>query len=361
MVDLRSLTPSELESFVVDELREPRFRADQIFAWVHGSGVTTFDAMTNLSVALREKLAQGPRLETLAVDVVQTSTDGTRKLRLRSNDGAAFESVLIPEEDRLTQCISSQVGCALDCRFCATAQMGFIRHLTPGEIVDQVYRARAFLERTEPGRRVTNLVFMGMGEPLHNYEGVVRALEILASTRGAGLSHRRVTVSTAGLVPAIERLGREGVRVNLAISLNATTDAVRDEIMPINRKWNIERLLAAVKAYPLERRKRVMFEYVLLDGINDSHDDASRLTRLLENMPCKLNIIPWNPHPQGPYRRPSAERIASFQAEVKRLGLPAYLRMPRGDDIDAACGQLANRAANHGLILLRANRPEAST
>jgi 23S rRNA (adenine2503-C2)-methyltransferase len=339
MLDLRSLTHAELEDFVQTSLGLPRFRADQLFRWIHARGARRFEEMTDVPQALREELPRRARLETLTLDLVQTSRDGTRKLRFAAGDGSRFESVLIPDGDKLTQCISSQVGCAIDCDFCATAKMGLSRNLSAGEIVDQVYRARELV-----AGRITNLVYMGMGEPLHNYREVVRSLRILVDELGANLSHRRITLSTAGLVPAIEKLGREEVQCNLAISLNATTDEVRDRIMPINRKWNLERLLAAVRAYPLERRRRVTFEYVLLAGVNDTLEDAARLARLLKAMPCKVNLIPWNPHPLSPYRRPSPEVIERFQNEVKRQGLPAYLRTPRGDDIDAACGQLANRA-----------------
>ncbi|MBI4508992.1 MAG: 23S rRNA (adenine(2503)-C(2))-methyltransferase RlmN [Deltaproteobacteria bacterium] len=344
MQDLRSLTHAELERFASETLGEPRFRADQLFQWIHAHGALDFGAMTNLSVALRERLAQVARLDTLVVDAVAESRDGTRKLRLLAHDGAAIESVLIPDEDKLTQCISSQVGCALDCRFCATAKLGFKRNLSPGEIVDQIYRARALLSEISPSRRVTNLVYMGMGEPLHNYENVVKSLRILNHDLGAKISLRRITVSTAGLVPAIEKLGTEDVRPNLAISLNATTDEVRGLVMPINKKWNIARLLQAVRAFPLERRRRITFEYVLLEGVNDSLEDAARLAQHLRGMPCKVNLIPWNPHPLSSYRRPTPLAVERFQNEVKRLGLPTYLRTPRGDDIDAACGQLAARA-----------------
>jgi 23S rRNA (adenine2503-C2)-methyltransferase len=304
--------------------------------------------MTDLPRALRERLP--PLGDTIHLDQVQTSSDGTRKLRFLVDGGearpqkAAIESVLIPDGEKTTQCISSQVGCAIDCKFCATATLGFGRNLTAGEIVDQVYQARALLAKVEPGRRITNLVYMGMGEPLHNYAQVVRSLKILTHDLGANFSGRRITVSTAGLVPGIEKLGRETeVRPNLAVSLNAASDEVREQIMPINKKWNIGKLLDAIRAYPLERRRRVTFEYVLLAGVNDSLGDAAKLARLLKGMPCKVNLIPWNPHPLAPYERPSAAAIERFQNEVKRLGLPAYLRTPRGDDIDAACGQLAAR------------------
>jgi 23S rRNA (adenine2503-C2)-methyltransferase len=258
---------------------------------------------------------------------------------------------LFPRRPKLTQCISSQVGCALDCTFCATATLGFGRQLTAGEIVDQVYRARrlvAALPDDDPTRRagadhVTNLVFMGMGEPLHNYRNLVRALAILTDERGAALSRRRITVSTAGLVPGIEKLAREPLQVNLAVSLNATTDEVRDRLMPINRKWPIAALLQAVRRIPLDRRRRVTFEYVLLDGVNDSDGDAARLAALVTGIPSKVNLIPWNPHPLAPYRRPPDARVHAFQEALKERGLAVYVRRSRGDDIDAACGQLAAR------------------
>ncbi len=341
--DLRALGYDETLAFVTGELGQPRYRGEQLWRWVHGAGAKSWDEMTNLSKELRAELAERTTLGTLAVDTVQTSRDGTRKLRLRTRDNRFIESVLIPDGDKLTQCISSQVGCALDCQFCATAKLGLARHLDAGEIVDQVYRGIELLGRVEPGRRITNLVYMGMGEPLHNYDNVVRSLRILTHELGVNLSQRRITVLTVGLVPGIEKLGREDVRPNLAISLNAASDEIRGTIMPVNKKWSIERLLAAVRAYPLERRRRITFEYVLLAGVNDSADDAARLAQLLRGMPCKVNIIPWNSHPGAPYQRPTPAAIAAFQNEVKRLGLPVYLRTPRGDDIDAACGQLANR------------------
>jgi 23S rRNA (adenine2503-C2)-methyltransferase len=350
MRDVLDLTHDELTALVAD-LGEKRFRADQIFQWLHARGVRGWEEMTDLPKALREKLAATARIGSLAVDTVQTSTDGTRKLRLRTHDGRFIESVLIPDGEKLTQCISSQVGCALDCRFCATATLGFGRNLGAGEIVEQVYLGRAIA-----GRRISNLVYMGMGEPLHNYAQVVRSLRILTHDLGANFSNRRITVSTAGLVAGIEKLGREDVRPNLAVSLNATTDEIRDQVMPINQKWNLAKLLGAIRAYPLERRRRVTFEYVLLAGVNDSREDAARLARLLRGLPCKVNLIPWNPHPLAPYRRPSPEAIEAFQNEVKRLGLPAYLRTPRGDDIDAACGQLAARdEAGPAPVKLRRN------
>ena len=412
--DLRDLTLEETRAFVA-ELGLERFRADQIFRWVHGRAVDSVDEMTNLTKALRARLGERSSLSHLGIDVEQISRDGTRKLRLKTHDDRVIETVLIPDGDasapdddegeperapegsgvradgeefrggkrpivvpehlqhalfpqrpKLTQCVSSQVGCALDCTFCATASLGFGRNLTAGEIVDQVYRADrllAGLPEDDPTHRagadhITNIVFMGMGEPLHNYANVVRSLAILTDPAGAAFSRRRITVSTAGLVPAIEKLAQEPVQVNLAVSLNATTDDVRNEIMPINRKWNIARLLEAVRKVPLERRRRVTFEYVLLDGVNDTVEDARRLAQLTRGIPCKVNVIPWNPHGHAPYRRPTDGAVKAFQAELKARGLAVYVRRSRGDDIDAACGQLAAKAsAPPNVVQLRTSRP----
>jgi 23S rRNA (adenine2503-C2)-methyltransferase len=357
--DLRAMTLADAEAFAIAQ-GWPRFRGEQVWRWVHDRGARGFDDMTNLPRAVRDELAERARIGTLAIAEVQTSRDGTRKLRLTTHDGKSIESVIIPDGDKTTQCISSQVGCAVDCQFCATAKLGLVRNLDAGEIVDQVYLARRLLAEVEPGRKLTNLVYMGMGEPLHNYEQVVKSLRILTHDKGAGLSQRRITLSTAGLVPKLEKLGREDVRPNLAVSLNAPNDAIRDEIMPINRKWNIGKLLAALRAYPLEQRRRITFEYVLLAGVNDSLRDAAQLAKLLRGVKCKVNLIPWNPHPEAPYQRPAPAVIDAFQAECKRLGLPTYLRTPRGDDIDAACGQLANRSNGEPLVPLRVRKSAAA-
>ena len=350
--DLRSMTLDDAETFAVAQ-GWPRFRGEQVWRWVHEKGARSFDEMTNLSRDVRARLAEVATVGGLTIAEIQTSRDGTRKLRLVTRDGQSIESVLIPDGEKTTQCISSQVGCAVDCQFCATAKLGLKRNLDAGEIVDQVYLARRLLADVDPGRRITNLVYMGMGEPLHNYDNLIASLRILTHDKGAGLSQRRITVSTAGLVPKLERLGAETVRPNLAVSLNAPNDAIRDEIMPINRKWNIAKLLAALRAYPLEQRRRITFEYVLLAGVNDSVADAGQLAKLLRTVKCKINIIPYNPHPEAPYARPSRQAIDAFQNECKRLGLPTYLRTPRGDDIDAACGQLANRVEGSPLVALR--------
>ncbi len=353
-VRVRGMSHEELGAWLTEALGAPRYRSDQIFKWIHEKRVRSFDAMSNVPAAERARLEELATLEGHALDAVATAKDGTRKLRLRTSDGQFIESVLIPNDERgYTQCISSQVGCALNCRFCATASLGFLRNLHAAEIVDQVYLAQDMLEReaeqsgAQWPERVTNLVYMGMGEPLHNYNHVRSSLGILTDAKGAGLSGKRITVSTSGLVPAIERFGREGLghEVGLAVSLNATTDAVRDEVMPINQRWNIATLLAAVDGVPMQRRRRITFEYVLLAEVNDSDDDARRLLRLLRGFRCHVNVIPFNPHAHAPYRRPDPERVRKFMHILRTAKLPAYLRTPRGDDIQAACGQLALEAS----------------
>ncbi len=409
--DLRSLDAPAL-SELLRTLGTERYRGDQVFRWIHARRAESFDEMTDLPADLRAKLAAETRLGALAVASEQVSRDGTRKLAFRTEDGRLIETVLIPDGDaresdeldegdaesegeeyrggrrdvaaaaqygreqraalprrpKLTQCISSQVGCALDCKFCATATLGFGRNLSSGEIVKQVYHAQSLLESLPPedpmrragAGRVTNIVFMGMGEPLHNYDNVMRAAGLLMNQRGADLSRRRITISTAGLVPAIEKFGKQELRANLALSLNATTDAVRDEIMPINRKWNLARLLDSIRAFPLERRRRVTFEYVLLAGVNDSNADAERLPKLLRGIPSKVNIIPWNEHPAAPYKRPSDDRVREFVDRVRAGNLAVFVRRSRGDDIDAACGQLAAKSAPGDQSLVAASQLTAT-
>jgi 23S rRNA (adenine2503-C2)-methyltransferase len=345
-LDLRSLTAAELAARLKAE-GAPAYRGEQIFRWLHEQAVESTDEMTNVPQKARDALAAAVPLRPLRMDVVQEARDGTRKLRFRTADDRAIEAVLIPElpdgeneeRDKLTLCVSSQVGCAMDCGFCATATLGYGRNLTAGEIVEQVYRATKLA-----GRRPTNLVFMGMGEPMHNLDNVARALGLLQHPWGLHFSPRRITVSTVGLVPGIEKLGRLQPAPNLAISLNATTDEVRDRLMPVNRKWPIAKLLEAARRFPLTHGRRVTFEYVLLAGVNDADADADRLVRLLRGLSCKVNLIPWNPF-QGPaFERPSAERIRTFQERLRAANMAVYIRTPRGDDIDAACGQLAAKS-----------------
>ncbi|MBK7823825.1 23S rRNA (adenine(2503)-C(2))-methyltransferase RlmN [Nannocystis sp.] len=355
--NLRDLDPADLAAWLAQHSPEPppRHRADQLFRWLHQRRAPDFAVMSDLPAGERTRLTGLASLARLHLDAVLRSHDGTRKLRLRTAEGAALESVLIPNEDRgYTQCVSSQIGCALTCRFCATASLGFQRNLATWEIVDQVYQAQDLLEREAiaegaeyPGR-ITNLVFMGMGEPLHNYNQVKRAVQLLTHAHGAAIAGRRITISSSGLVPAIERFARDelALEVGLAISLNATTDAVRDEVMPINTRWNIAALLAAVRLVPQHRRRFVTFEYVLLADVNDSDADAQRLLDLVGDMRCQVNVIPFNPHPHAPYRRPSSTRVQRFVHRCRALGLLVYLRTPRGDDIGAACGQLALESGN---------------
>ncbi len=332
-----------LEGFhaLAERLGQPAYRAKQLYQWVFQHGVRSIAEMTNLPAALRQRLVEeGYTVGRMTRDHVSTSVDGTRKIVYRLDDGAAVESVLIPmEEGKFTQCLSSQVGCALDCKFCYTGTMGLSRHLSPGEIVDQVLLARDVVPE---GASVTNLVYMGMGEPLHNYDNVISSLGHICNDSGLGYSYRRVTVSTSGLVPAIGRLGRD-VPVNLAISLNASSDEIRDQIMPINRRYNLESLIGALREYPLPPRRKMTIEYVLLGGVNDSREDAIRLARLLRGLPVRINLLPWNPF-QGPgYERPETEAVEAFQRILKDSRYTVTVRTTKGLDIDAACGQLGER------------------
>jgi len=324
-------------------LGEPKYRADQVYKWIFARGVRDFDAMTDVPKALRQKLVEGGyTIGRVYVERVRESVDGTRKVQFRLSDGAAIESVLIPMPGGVfTQCVSSQVGCAMDCQFCYTGKLGLSRHLTAGEIVDQVVTARAAVP---PEGRIDHVVYMGMGEPLHNFDAVAESIGSLCDKDGVALSHKRITVSTSGLVPQIDKLGQTAP-VNLAISLNATTNEVRDRVMPVNKRWPIETLLESVRKYPLPPRRKLTFEYVLLSGVNDSDEDARRLLKLLRGMPARVNLIPWNPFSGPAYERPSDERVRAFQRILLNRGLTATVRVTKGLDIDAACGQLGERPA----------------
>lgn len=318
----------------------PAYRADQITAWLYARGVEDWDEMTDLGRELRMALADRYETRALELDSVQHSTDGTRKGTLRARDGAVLEAVVIPEEDRTTLCVSTQVGCPLACSFCATGAMGLDRNLTTGEILDQFVRMR---EALPDGRQITNVVFMGMGEPLLNLPNVVAAVRTLQHPKAFGMAPRRVTVSTAGVVPRIADLV-EQVPVNLAVSLHAATDAVRDVLVPINKRFPLAELLGALRKLPrISRRHPVFFEYTLMEGVNDSVADARELLRILDGIPSKLNVIPMNPHPDAPYQPPSPEVASRFMGELVRGGMVSTLRRSRGADIDAACGQLALR------------------
>ncbi|MFL5343408.1 MAG: 23S rRNA (adenine(2503)-C(2))-methyltransferase RlmN [Hyalangium sp.] len=345
LVDVSSLTLEGLARFVTEQLGERAFRAGQIFRWIHQRGVRSFDEMTDLSKALRQKLKERAEIVPLVKDLEQHSVDGTIKYRFKTRDGRYIESVYMPSEDRKTLCVSTQVGCAMACSFCMTGTLGLKRNLTPGEIVAQVHtvnREVRALEGLETYRPLSNLVFMGMGEPLHNFENLKTALSILQSEEGPNFSHRHITVSTVGLVPMIERFGQE-TDVKLAISLNASTDEQRSKTMPVNRKWNIAALLDACRKFPLRQGRRITFEYVLLRGFNDSDEDAHRLVELLQEIPAKVNLIPYNENPGLGFQTTMEERAEAFRAILAEGHVAAFIRQNRGRDIAGACGQLANR------------------
>ena len=329
-------TPEELAGAFREQGIEP-FRAAQVARWIFARGTRDFDAMTDLSLELRRRLADGWRTRSLALEHVHDSGDGTRKLELRTQDGARIEAVLIPEGRRRTLCVSSQVGCSLDCTFCATALLGFGRNLAAAEIIDQVLHGAELLAPL--GERPTHVVFMGMGEPLLNLANVVRAIRILTHADGVGLSPRRITVSTAGVVPRMAELGRS-VDVRLAVSLHATTDEVRDRLVPLNRRFPIATLIEACASYPVARRDRISLEYTLIRDLNDTAGDARRLAELARPLPAKVNLIPLNELPGSPWRRPDDTRVRDFAERLAKAGVTATVRRSRGEDIFAACGQL---------------------
>ena len=344
VIPSKNLTELSLDQLVslFDEWGEPAYRAKQVYRWVFQRGVRDIDQMTNLSKALRTRLRdEGYSVGRVKLGRVAESIDGTRKLSIKLDDGSAVETVLIPmEEGKFTQCLSTQVGCAMDCKFCYTGSLGLSRHLTAGEIVDQVILARDVVPE---GARISHIVYMGMGEPLHNLDGVLDSLDAITHADGLGYSERRVTVSTSGLVPQIKALGARS-KVNLALSLNASNDEVRSQIMPINKRYNIASLMETLREYPLPPRRKMTIEYVLLGGLNDTDEDAYRLVKLLRGLPVRVNIIPWNPFHGPKYARPEDERVRSFQAILKRRGYTVTVRTTKGLDIDAACGQLGERA-----------------
>jgi 23S rRNA (adenine2503-C2)-methyltransferase len=337
---LLDLDRAGLEVFFA-ELGEKSFRATQVMKWIYGQGVTEFAAMTNISKLLRERLQQHATIDLPEVASDNLSDDGSRKWLFRLSDGNCIETVFIPEAERGTLCVSSQVGCMLNCTFCSTAQQGFNRNLSTGEIIGQLWMATRLLGQQPGGERlVSNVVLMGMGEPLLNYDNVVHAMRIMLDDFGYGLSKRRITLSTAGVLPAIRQL-REDCDVSLAVSLHAPNDALRNELVPLNRKYPIHDLLETCKAYVGEGRRRVTFEYVMLAGVNDSDQHARELVRCLEGVPAKVNLIPFNPFPRTRYLRSSNNRIHRFFEILNGAGIVTTTRKTRGDDIDAACGQLA--------------------
>lgn len=339
---LLGLSPTELEDVIV-AAGLPKFRAKQLWRWVWRHGLTNFDEMSDLGKAVRAQFAEMFTLDRPAVTQRLKSTDGTIKWLLKFADGNEAETVYIPDRDRGTLCISSQVGCTLTCSFCHTGTQKLVRNLSIDEICGQVMLAMDELgdwPAGRPERKLTNIVLMGMGEPLFNYENVAAAMKIIMSGEGVGLSKRRITLSTSGVVPEIKRAGEE-LGVNLAISLHAVRDDLRNELVPINRKHNLEELIEACRNYPgLSNARRITWEYVMLDGVNDSDQDCAQLLKLIKGIPSKLNLIPFNPWPGSPYECSSPDRIEAFAQKVLKAGYASPVRTPRGQDIMAACGQL---------------------
>ncbi|SHF99193.1 bifunctional tRNA (adenosine(37)-C2)-methyltransferase TrmG/ribosomal RNA large subunit methyltransferase RlmN [Vibrio gazogenes] len=342
-INLLDFDRTALRQFFTEELNEKAFRADQIMKWIYHFGCDDFELMTNINKKLREKLKNRCEIKAPLVSEAQHSSDGTIKWAMRVGD-QDVETVYIPEDDRATLCVSSQVGCALECKFCSTAQQGFNRNLRVSEIIGQVWRAaREIGMEKETGRRpITNVVMMGMGEPLLNMKNLLPALEIMLDDLGFGLSKRRVTVSTSGVVSGLEQMtGR--IDVALAISLHAPNDKLRSEIMPINDRWDIQDFLSSVRRYIASsnaNRGKVTVEYILLDHVNDGTEHAHELAELMKDTPCKINLIPFNPYPGSPYRKPSNSRIDRFMKTLMGHEYTVTVRKTRGDDIDAACGQL---------------------
>jgi 23S rRNA (adenine2503-C2)-methyltransferase len=338
--DLKNLNRQQLVRYV-ERLGQPSFRGEQILAWLYRPEITDFSQMTDLAKEFRNILSQQARMSRFEQPLLEESRDGSIKFAFFLEDGNIIESVFLPEEERNTLCVSSQVGCAMGCRFCFTGRMGLKRNLKPAEIVNQVCAVRDWIQSSGRGR-LTNLVFMGMGEPLANLDNLLVALSILNEQRGLDFASRRITVSTCGLVPQMLEFGRK-TDVNLAVSLHAVDNATRTMLMPVNRKYPIEDLLAACREYQMKKRQRIMFEYTLLEGINDADDAAERLAILLRGIPCKINLLAVNETGDDQFRSPGMGRILKFQDILRRRGYAVFIRQSRGEDISAACGQLAGK------------------
>jgi 23S rRNA (adenine2503-C2)-methyltransferase len=336
--DIASLTREALKTWFVERAEKP-FRADQVFRWVHRKCAVDFVQMTDLSREMRARLPDMAELRLAEIESEQTSRDGTIKFRFRLFDGRFIEGVYMPDERRRTLCVSTQVGCAMGCSFCATGTMGLVRNLSAGEITGQIEAVVRRLRTDALPRPVSNVVFMGMGEPLANLDAVCDAVHNLLDDSGLGLSRRHITVSTVGLLPAMEAFVHR-VPVKLAVSLNATTDEQRDGLMPINRKYPLDALLRVCRNLPLSRVDRVTFEYVMLKGVNDTDDDARRLVKLLQGVRAKVNLIPYNPYAGLPYERPDDQRVNDFLEYLASKQISAFVRRSRGTDLQAACGQL---------------------
>ena len=335
--DLVALSTQELEAFAAELGLEP-FRSRQISRWIFQKHASGIGEMTNLSKVLRSRLGDAACISSLTPQRIDVSLDGSKKYLFKTSDGLGLESVLIPEPGHITLCLSTQVGCPLGCRFCHTGSRGLVRNLTVAEILNQV---RAIMAREPFGEAAPNLVFMGMGEPLANYDATVAAIRMLLSPEGFNFSHRRITVSTAGLVPQMKRLGHD-VPVNLAVSLNASNDATRSRLMPVNKKYPLRELLSAARQFPLASRKRITFEYILIKDINDALQHSRELAALLEGIPCKINLIPFNEHPSAAFKKPDERSIMAFQKNLHDNNFTAPVRRSKGSDIAAACGQLGS-------------------
>lgn len=338
---LKNLTLAQMRDWVKAH-GWPAFRAQQIFAWLYRPGINDFSQMTDISKEVRAQLAEKAIISRLVPTMEERSEDGSVKYGFRLADGAVIESVLIPEDERLTLCVSSQVGCAMGCNFCLTGTMGFVRNLFAAEIVGQVQAVTEII-RTQGKNRINNLVFMGMGEPLANFANLIDALNILMEQAGLDFSSRRITVSTCGIIPKLKALG-EAVTVNLAISLHAPDDETRSRLMPVNQTYPVDDLLAACRAYPLPSRRKVMIEYIMIKDLNDSVRHARLLIKKLHKLRCKVNLLPYNENKAFPWQSPPRERVELFQKTLRNSGITALIRESRGGDISAACGQLAAEA-----------------
>jgi 23S rRNA (adenine2503-C2)-methyltransferase len=337
--DLRNLTSSELEAFIASFGKE-RYRTTQILRWLYQKGVHSFDEMTNLSKKFRKELTKVSFISNLRPSRTEETRDGTKKFLFELEDKIRIESVLIPDKDRLTLCISTQAGCAFGCKFCLTGKMGWKRNLTTSEILNQILAVR---ETLDGKRSITNIVLMGMGEPLANYENTMKAIELMLHPDAFKFSSRRVTLSTVGLFPELEKMAKERIRFRLAISLNATDEETRSHLMPVNRRYPLKKVLDLCRKFPLQPRSRITFEYVMVKDINDSPRDAKRLLKMLKGIPSKVNLIPLNEAPGIPFTRPSDEAVREFQEILMEGGLTAIVRTSKGAEISAACGQLSGK------------------
>ncbi len=337
-IDLKSISFNELQT-IVAKLNLENYRAKQISQWIFQKNIANIDDITNISGDIRKKLGEIAYISCLTPEKTEFSRDGSKKFLFKTTDGYGFESVLIPEKNHFTLCISTQIGCPLRCRFCLTGKKGLARNLSVAEITNQVSCA---LRQNNFKEKLPNLVFMGMGEPLKNYENTVKSIKIFLSPWGFNFSHRKITVSTAGIIPRIKQIGQD-LPVNMAVSLNAPNDKIRNFLMPVNKKFSIEDLIKTIKIFSIPSRKRITFEYILIKNVNDSPDNARELGKLLKGIPCKINLIPFNEHPALAFRMPEEKTITAFQSELHRQHFTAPIRRSKGSDISAACGQLGGK------------------